>query len=86
MALNLNNIVQFIAILSFTAGVLKYLIVNPLQKAIEDLKEAIFKMDSTLFRLEQEQKYIDKRLIIVEESTKSAHRRIDGIEALDKKI
>lgn len=76
----LNNTVQFITIVIFMSGVVKLLIVNPLQTAITALKEAITKMDSLLTRLDYEQKCIDKRLVAVEESAKSAHKRLDGLE------
>ena len=72
--------VQIIAIIGFTAAVVKLLIVNPLQASINSLKDAITKMENTLSKLADEQKSIDKRLVAVEESAKSAHHRIDGVE------
>lgn len=80
MELNLSNTVQIIAIITFCVGIVKGLIVNPLQSAISSLKAALDKMESMLFRLEQDQKGIDKRLVAVEESAKSAHKRLDGME------
>ncbi|WP_425061381.1 hypothetical protein [Sporomusa carbonis] len=82
LELNLSNTVQIITIISFSAALVKYLIVNPLQAAINSLKEAVAKIETILFRLEQDQKNIDKRLVAVEESTKSAHKRLDGIEGV----
>lgn len=81
MELNLSNTVQLITIISFTAGLIKFLIVKPLQTAITALKEAITEMKDMLFRLDQDQKGIDKRLVAVEESAKSAHKRLDGMGA-----
>lgn len=78
--LNLSNTIQIIAVITFAAGIGKLLIVNPLQKAIDSLSSAVNEMKDMLSRLDQEQKGIDKRLVVVEESTKSAHHRIDGIE------
>lgn len=80
LELNLSNTVQLITIISFTAGLVKYLIVKPLQTAITALKEAITEMKDMLFRLDQDQKGIDKRLVAVEEAAKSAHKRLDGME------
>jgi len=79
---NLNSTVQIIAVIGFAAGVVKLLIVKPLQTAINALHEAINEMKNMLFRLEQDQKNIDKRLVVVEESTKSAHKRLDGMEGI----
>jgi len=80
--LNLNNTVQIIAVIGFAAGIVKLLIVKPLQGAIETLQKAIDKMETMLNNLSEEQKSIDKRLVAVEESTKSAHKRIDGMEGI----
>lgn len=77
MELNLNNTVQIITIISFAAGLVKYLIVKPLQTAITTLKEAITEMKNMITLLSDEQKNIDKRLVACEESAKSAHKRID---------
>ena len=80
LELNLNNTVQIIAIIGAAAGLVKLVIVQPLQTSINLLKEAITKMKDTLSRVADEQKCIDKRLVVVEESTKSAHKRLDGME------
>lgn len=80
MELNLNNTVQIITIVGFAAAVVKYLIVTPLQMSIGQLQRAIEKMEAVLSDLAEEQKSIDKRLVAVEESAKSAHKRIDGME------
>jgi hypothetical protein len=80
MELNLSNTVQLITIITFTAGMVKFLIVKPLQTAIAALKEAITEMKNMMFRIDQDQKGIDKRLVAVEESAKSAHKRLDGLE------
>lgn len=80
MELNLNNMGQLITVITFTAGLVKYLIVNPLQTAITGLKEAVNEMKNIISRIDQEQKCIDKRLVAVEESAKSFHKRLDGWE------
>jgi len=80
--LNLNNTVQIITVIGFAAVIVKLLIVKPLQGAIETLQKAIDKMETMLNNLSEEQKNIDKRLVAVEESTKSAHKRIDGMEGI----
>jgi len=79
--LNLSNTVQIITIITFTAGLVKYIIVNPLQVAIDALKDTIVELKMTLTQIDCEQKGIDKRLVAVEESSKVAHKRIDALEA-----
>lgn len=80
MELNLSNTIQIITIVTFTAGLVKLLIVQPLQVSINSLQKAIEKMETVLSNLAEEQKCIDKRLVAVEEATKSAHKRLDGME------
>jgi uncharacterized protein YhaN len=79
MELTLNNTVQLIAIIGFAAALVKFLIVEPLQTAITTLQKAIEKMETVLSHLAEEQKGIDKRLVAVEESTKSFHKRLDAM-------
>ncbi|MBP2635065.1 MAG: hypothetical protein H6Q72_972 [Firmicutes bacterium] len=80
----LANIVACITIIAFAAGVIagitKYVVVNPLQTAISTLNKTVEELKNMLDRMEQDQRDIDKRLVAVEESSKSAHKRIDGLE------
>lgn len=81
MQLDIATTTQAITIVMFAAAAVKYLIVNPIQSALAALKEAIDKLEMMISRLECEQKGLDRRVTVVEESTKAAHRRIDVIEA-----
>lgn len=80
----LTNIVATIAIITFVAGVVagitKYVVVNPLRTAIDTLTESVKDFKAMLDSMKIDQQGIDKRLVVVEESTKSAHKRIDGVE------
>lgn len=84
MQLTLNDIVQFVAIImpiiGLATALVKLMIINPLQAAIAALKDAVSDVKDILTHLAEEQKNIDKRLVAVESSSKSAHHRIDGIE------
>lgn len=81
LELNLSNTVQLITVIGFIVAVVKYTIISPLQTAITTLNQAVGELKAMLKSLENDQKNIDTRLIRVEESTKSAHKRIDGLEA-----
>ena len=80
MELNLNNTVEILGIIGFTAGVLKYIVIDPIQQAMKALEEAMKELKGMLKELSEDQRDIDKRLVAVEESAKQAHKRIDGIE------
>ncbi|MBU2701191.1 Sec-independent protein translocase protein TatA [Sporomusaceae bacterium BoRhaA] len=80
----LTNIVATIAIITFVAGVVagitKYIVVNPLQTAINALNDSVKEFKKMLDSMKLDQQGIDKRLIVVEQSSKSAHHRLDKLE------
>ena len=80
MELNLTNMVQITVIIGFASGVVKLLIISPLQNAINTLNDSIKEMKKMLTQLEKDQRGIDKRLVAVEASAKSAHHRIDEVK------
>ena len=80
MELNLNNTVEILGIIGFAGGVLKYIVIDPIQQAMAAIKEAMEELKGMLKELSEDQRDIDKRLVAVEESAKQAHKRIDGIE------
>ena len=80
MELNLSNTVEILGIIGFTGGVLKYIVIDPIQQAMATIKEAMEELKEMLKELSEDQRNIDKRLVAVEESAKQAHKRIDGIE------
>lgn len=73
MELTLNSAVQMITVVTFILGGCNYAIVRPLQKSIDKLECSIEKLGSDLAMN-------NNRIIKVEESAKSAHKRIDGLE------
>ena len=80
MELNLSNTVEIFGIIGFTGGVLKYIVIDPIQQAMAAIKEAMEELKGMLKELSEDQRNIDKRLVAVEESAKQAHKRLDGME------
>ena len=80
MELNLTNTVEILGIIGFAGGVLKYIVIDPIQQAMTTIKEAMEELKGMLKELSEDQRNIDKRLVAVEESAKQAHKRLDGIE------
>lgn len=64
---------QSTIVITFVGGVFSYVVLKPLNKSIN-------KLDSSIDGLDVKYQKIDVRLVKVEESAKSAHHRIDGIE------
>ncbi len=78
-----------ITVISFVGGIAGWCIskgvINPLASAIEVLQKTIQEFKDVVERIKIEQHEIDKRLVKVEESTKSAHHRLDGLEEVMRK-
>ena len=70
---SLGLMVQMTIIMSFIGSVFSYVFLKPINTSIQELNK-------TLKEMQESQHTMDKRLIRNEESTKSAHHRIDGIE------
>lgn len=82
--MELNEIVSYTVIISFAAAVIQYIVIRPLQTSISALGEAVSSLRSLLqdieCRLNTETRNLDTRLVCIEESCKSAHKRIDTLE------
>ena len=83
--MGLNDIVSMTVIISFAAAVIQYVIIRPVQLSIATLCEAVTELRQLLqdinCRLNTETRNLDTRIVCVEESTKSAHKRLDTLEA-----
>lgn len=80
MHIDIGQTAQVITIIAFLAGVVKYLIVTPLQSALETLEKAVCELKAMLSTVDREQKIIVERLVVAEQIAKAAHKRIDTLE------
>lgn len=80
MVFTLENIATYIAIVMFAVGTVKALIVSPLQKEIDSLRVAIDKLSASIELIDNKVTDIKERVVVVEESAKQAHKRIDTLE------
>lgn len=65
--------IQITVIASFVGSVFSYFFLQPINASIQELTK-------TLQKMQLSQHEMDSRLVRTEESTKSAHHRIDGLE------
>lgn len=70
---SIGMIVQMTVIMSFIGSVFSYVFLRPINTSIRELNK-------TLKDMQDSQHKMDSRLVRTEESTKSAHHRIDSIE------
>lgn len=73
MVITMENITIYIAVVTFTAAIIKTIIIDP-------LKESINKLSLSVDRIDQRLADQDRRLVVVEQSTKSAHKRLNTVE------
>ena len=75
-----TSITAVVGLAGLAGTIFYYAVIKPLTGAIVDLRELIRDMRGDLQRNEEKRQEMDLRLVAVEESAKSAHHRIDGIE------
>ena len=75
-----TSITAAVGLAGLAGTIFYYAVIKPLTGAIADLRELIRDMRDDLQRNEGKRQEMDLRLVAVEESAKSAHHRIDGIE------
>ena len=75
-----TSITEVVGLAGLAGTIFYYAVIKPLTGAIADLRELIRDMRDDLQRNEGKRQEMDLRLVAVEESAKSAHHRIDGIE------
>ena len=89
MHIDVNNVILILTVIGglicvFKAiwGVLKYAvdnIVTPLNSNIVQLQNTTRELKSLVDFLREAQQELDKRLMVVEQSTKAAHKRLDEL-------
>ena len=82
MNIGLENATIYIAIVTFAVWTAKCLIVSPLKESISGLQRAIEKLEKSISILDSKIDQHDTRLVRVEESACSAHKRIDRLDHL----
>lgn len=82
MHIDLSMTLQVLTILSMVCVAFKYFIISPLYGAIEKLKEATLELKDLTAQLKDAQHALDKRVSVLEESTKYAHKRITELKEM----
>ena len=82
MNIGLENTTIYISIVTFSVWIAKCLIVSPLKESISGLQRAIEKLEKSISIMDSKIDQHDARLVRVEESACSAHKRIDRLDHL----
>lgn len=85
MQINLEVAGQLIVIAVFVCGCFKYIVISPLQGAIEGLGKGVESLNKNLEKLQEQQHAIDKRLGVAEEQIKVANHRLSDLEEVVRK-
>lgn len=73
----LSNAASLSVILGFVGGVFSYVILRPLNKAIENLNKAVGELRMELLTTEGRRHDLEIEVAKIRESTRSAHHRMD---------
>ena len=76
----INCMAQIATIAGVVGGGINFIVIRPRGVMIVQLKDVVQDLQRTIKEAEIARQDMDKRLVRVEESTKSAHHRIDGFE------
>lgn len=84
MNVSLHELVEIVTIISFAGGVLNFVIVKPLREAVNTLSKSLDKLEQILTEVREREITLEQRVTHNEESTKTAHKRIDELEKYHK--
>ena len=85
MIITLDSAVQIIMIVTTVGGFVRYFVVSPLKTSITLLNQAISDFNDVISVIKADKHALDKRLVAVEQSAKSLHHRVDGLEEVMRK-
>lgn len=85
MNVSLENIVSIIAIVSFGATVINYIVIKPLRISIDMLSVAVQELKNLLSEVEEEEASLDKRVTVNENKINILTDRVDKLEGYHSK-
>lgn len=85
MSESLEIIVEIIAIISFGATVVNYIVIKPLRISIDMLSVAVQELKNLLSAVEEEEASLDKRVTVNENKINTLTDRVDKLEAFHTK-
>ena len=77
MEITLDKAVNLAIIITMSAGAVKYIVIDPLQNAINNLRASIVELKDILSGIQKEQVSLRERIIIIEQHCKSCQEDID---------
>lgn len=83
MEIWMQSAAQTVVVLAFAGTVFSYIVLKPLNSAIEELRSMIADIRKEAKDREEKRQEMDLRIVKCEESTKSAHHRLDRLEGRD---
>lgn len=85
MSESLEIIVEIIAIISFGATVVNYIVIKPLRISIDMLSTAVQELKNLLTEVEDEEAKLDKRVTVNENKIKAVESRVTKLETFHTK-
>jgi len=77
MTITMENVSIYIGIVGFAVATVRVLIVTPIERSVGRLEGAIEKLDKRLAELDKKHDEDHALMMAIQESAKSAHKRLD---------
>ena len=84
MNVSLEDVVAIIAIVSFGATVVNYVVIKPLKISIDTLTIAVNKLETLLHKVEADEQKLDKRVTINERNIEELQDKVEELAEYHK--
>jgi hypothetical protein len=81
--MDVNILASWTVVLGFVGGVFSWIILRPLNAAIENLNKAVGELRMELLTAEGRRHDLEVRVAEIDQRARSAHHRIDRLEGME---
>lgn len=75
--MDVNELASLSAVLAFIGAIFSFAVLRPLNRSITSLQKCIDKLEAKLDKEREEREAIEKKLILIEQTLKRLHERMD---------
>lgn len=81
--MDVNSLASTTVVLGFAGGVFSYVVLKPLNLAIDNLNKAVRELRTELLTAERRRHDLELKVAEIDQRAQSAHHRIDKLEGRD---
>lgn len=84
--MDINSLASTTVVLGFAGGVFSYVVLRPLNTAIDSLNKAVSDLRMELMTAERRRHDLELKIAEVDQRARSAHHRIDRLEGVKDNV